>query len=90
MDVIGCSVKEALKLMKHMNKNDMVILSIINQKTYVHEVPRKIKKESGEELIRKADDILYQDNDFFGTLLLYGVIKNSKYIVHNILFPKLE
>lgn len=86
---IVCSVKEAYKLMKHMDENDMVILSVINRKTYVHDIPRKIERKNGEELIRKADNILYQNNDFFGTLSLYGVLK-EKNIIHNILFPQLE
>jgi len=86
---IVCSVKEAYKLMEHMDENDIVILSVINRKTYVHDIPRKIEKKNGEELIRKADNILYQNNDFFGTLSLYGVLK-EKNIIHNILFPQLE
>ncbi|MCI8485406.1 MAG: hypothetical protein HFH41_13875 [Lachnospiraceae bacterium] len=86
---IVCSVKEAYKLMEHMDENDMVVLSVINRKTYVHDIPRKIEKKNGEELIRKADNILYQNNDFFGTLSLYGVLK-EKNIIHNILFPQLE
>lgn len=89
MGVIVCSVKEAFELMKHMNKNDMVILSVFNKKTYVHDVPRKIKKKNGEELIRKAENIYYQDNDFFGILFLYGVLKEQD-IVQNILFPQME
>lgn len=72
-----------------MDENDIVILSVINRKTYVHDIPRKIEKKNGEELIRKADNILYQNNDFFGTLSLYGVLK-EKNIIHNILFPQLE
>ena len=86
---IVCSVKEAYKLMEHMDENDIVILSVINRKSYVHDIPRKIEKKNGEELIRKADNILYQNNDFFGTLSLYGVLK-EKNIIHNILFPQLE
>ena len=56
---------------------------------YMHRKPEKIRKKNGEELIKQAEDILYQDNDFFGTLSLYGVLK-EKNIVHNILFPQLE
>lgn len=89
MGVIVCSVKDAFELMKHMDENDMVILSVVNKKTYVHDIPRKIKKKNGEELIKKADNISYQDNNFFGTLSLYGVLK-EKEIIHNILFPQLE
>lgn len=89
MGVIVCSVKDAFELMKHMDENDMVVLSVVNKRTYVHDTSKKIKKRNGEELIRKADDILYQDNDFFGTLSLYGVLK-EKDIIHNILFPQME
>ena len=89
MGVIVCSVKDAFELMKHMDENDMVVLSVVNRKTYTHDIPRKIRKKKGEELIKEADNICYQDNDFFGTLSLYGVLK-EKNIVHNILFPQLE
>lgn len=89
MGVIVCSVKDAFELMKHMNENDMVILSIIDKRTYVHDIPKRIKKKNGEELIKKANNICYQDNDFFGTLSLYGVLQ-EKDTIHNILFPQLE
>lgn len=89
MGVIVCSVKEAFELMKHMDEDDMVVLSVVNKKTYVHDIPRKIRKKNGEELIKKANNIYYQDNDFFGTLSLYGVLK-EKDTIHNILFPQLE
>lgn len=89
MGMIVCSVKEACELMKHMDADDTVILTVIDKKTYLHESPQKIKKKRGEELIKQADDILYQNNDFFGTLSLYGVLK-EKNIIHNILFPQLE
>lgn len=89
MGVIVCSVKEAFELMKHMDENDMVILSIVDRKTYIHSIPRKIKKKKSEELIKQADNICYQDNDYFGTLSLYG-IKRERDIIHNILFPQQE
>lgn len=56
---------------------------------YGNDITRKIKKKNGEELIKKADNICYQDNNFFGTLSLYGVVQ-EKDIIHNILFPQLE
>lgn len=88
---IVCSVKDACKLMEHMDANDTVILTVINKKTYVHDVPRKIRKKNGEELIKKADNIFYQNNDFFGTLSLYGVLQEKgKDTIHSILFPQLE
>lgn len=89
MEVIVCSAKRACELMKHIDEDDMVMLSVINKKTYVHDITKKIKKKNGEELIKKADNICYQDNNFFGTLSLYGVVQ-EKDIIHNILFPQLE
>lgn len=89
MGVIICSLKDAFELMKHMDENDMVILSVIDKKSYIHDIPKKIKKKKSEELIEKADNIRYQDNDYFGTLSLYGVLK-EKDTIHNILFPQLE
>lgn len=89
MGVIVCSVKDAFELMKHMDENDMVILSVVNKKTYTHDIPKRIRKKRGEELIRKADNIYYQDNNFFGTLSLYGVLQEQD-TIHNILFPQLE
>ena len=89
MGAILCSVKDAVKLMEHMGDEDMVILTVINKKDYVHDVPRRIKKTKGEELIKQADNIFYQDNDFFGTISLYGVLK-EKDSIHNLLFPQLE
>lgn len=89
METIVCSVKRASELMKHMDENDMVVLTVIDKKTYIHSVPERIKRKEGEELIEEAENILYQDNDFFGTLSLYGVLR-EKHIIHNILFPQLE
>ena len=81
------TVKEAKKLLEHMNDDDIVILSLLNQKTYVHDQPKRIKKINGEHLIDRADAIEYQDNDFFGRLSLYGVT-TDKHLIHNLLFPQ--
>lgn len=91
MNVIMCSVKEAVKLMEHMDDEDMVVLTIINreEKKYIHDIPKKIRKKNGEDLIKQADNIYYQNNDYFGRLSLYGVLKGRD-IVHNISFPKME
>lgn len=89
MSVIVCSVKEANKLMEHMNEDDMVVLTVLDKKTHMHSIPKRIKKKNGEKLINRADSILYQDNDFFGILSLYGVVK-EKSTIHNISFPQLE
>lgn len=87
--VITCSVKEAAKLMEHLNEDDMVTLTIMDKKTHIHSQPERIKKKNGEELIDKADSIEYQDSDIFGRLSLYGV-SSEKNIIHNLLFPQLE
>lgn len=88
-EFIVCSAKQACELMNHMDDNDLVILRVIDRKTYIHNPNKNIKKKSGEELIKRADNIMYQNNDFFGTLSLYGVIRD-KNVIHNILFPQLE
>lgn len=87
--IITCSVKEATKLMGHLNEDDMVTLTIIDKKTHVHSQPERIKKKNGERLFEKAESIEYQDNDIFGRLSLYGVVK-EKTVIHNLLFPQLE
>ena len=86
---IVCSAKQARDLMQHMNEDDIVFLRVVNRKTYVHGENKSIKKRNGEELIKQAQNILYQDNDYFGTLMLEGVLRD-KNIIHNILFPQLE
>ena len=87
--IITCSVKEATKLMEHLDEDSMVTLTIMNRKTHIHEQPERIKKKSSENLFEKADSIEYQDNDIFGRFSLYGVVRD-KDIIHNILFPQLE
>lgn len=90
MNIIMCSVKEAVKLMEHIDEEDMVVLTIINrEKKYIHDIPKRIKKKKGEDLIRQADNIFYQNNDYFGRLSLYGVLKGRD-IIHSISFPKME
>ena len=87
--VITCSVKEAAKLIEHLNEDDMITLTIIDKKTHIHIQPKRIKKKNGEKLIDKAGNIEYQDNDIFGRLSLYGVTK-EKDIIHNLLFYQLQ
>ena len=88
--IITCSVKEATKLMEHLNEDDMVTLTIIDKKVkIIHSEPKKIKKKNGEKLLKEAETIEYQDNDIFGRFSLYGVSKERD-IVQNILFPQLE
>lgn len=87
--VVTCSVKEAIKLMEHLNEDDMVTLTIMNKITYKHGEVSRIKRKNGEELIKQADSIEYQNNDIFGRISLFGVLQD-KNIIHNILFPQLE
>lgn len=75
MGVIVCSVKDACKLIEHMNENDMIILSVMDGKRYLHDVPKRIRKKCGEELIEQAEDILYQNNDFFWSFV---TIRNNE------------
>jgi len=52
---IVCSVKEAYKLMEHMNEDDVVILTVLNRRTYLHDVPKKNKKDSRKGLNSKGE-----------------------------------
>ena len=88
--VITCSVKEAAKLIEHLNEDDLITLTIIDKKSHIiHNQPKRIKKKNGENLIDNADSIEYQDNEIFGRLSLYGVT-SEKNLIHNLLFPQLE
>lgn len=88
MGAVICSIREACKLID-MDVNDIVVLTTINKENFLHEVPKRIMKQQGKELIEQAEDIFYQDNDFFGILSLCGVVKD-KDIIHNILFPQVK
>ena len=56
--VITCSVKEAAKLMEHLNEDDLITLTIIDKKSHIiHNQPKRIKKKNGENLIDNADSI---------------------------------
>lgn len=91
MKMIVCSKSEALKKIRDINEDDVVlILTVMNVRKKLHWKPRKINKKKGERLIKKSDRILYQDNDFFGVLSLYGVNEKEKDIINNILFPQKE
>ena len=81
------TVKEAKRLLEHMNDDDIVVLSLFNEKTYIHSQSKRVKKVNGEYLIDLADTIEYQNNDFFGRLLLHGVT-TDKYLIHNLMFPQ--
>lgn len=88
--IIICSVKEATRLMEHLNEDDMVTLTIIDKRAKIkHSKPQRIEKKNGEKLFAKAETIEYQDNDIFGRFSLYGTTKERN-IIQNILFPQLE
>lgn len=87
--VITCSVKEAAKLIGHLDEDDMITLTIIDKKNHTHSQPERIKKKNGEELICKANSIEYQNNEMFGRLSLCGVT-SEKNLIHNLLFPQFE
>ena len=88
--IIICSVKEATKLMEHLNDDDMVTLTIIDKKEKIkHSEPIRIEKKNSEKLLAKAKTIEYQNNDFFGKFSLYGITKD-KSMIQNILFPQIE
>lgn len=89
MSTIICTAKTAKQLLSHLREDDEVTLTINNIKTCENVKPVRIKKRKGEELIDEADNIEYQNNDFFGRLELHGITK-EKEIIHNILFPQLE
>lgn len=86
-DMILCSVKDAKKIIKHMNDDDMITLTVFSKKTFKHNKTERIKKKNGEELIDRADSIEYQDNEIFGRLSLYGVVKEED-VIHNLLFAQ--
>ena len=89
-EIITCSVKEATRLMEHLNEDDMVTLTIIDKRAKIkHSKPQRIKKKNGEKLFAKAETIEYQNNDIFGRFSLYGTTKERN-IIQNILFPQSE
>lgn len=86
MGAVICSAREACEIID-MDANDILVVTTINKENYLHEVPKRIMKQQGKELIEQAEDIFYQDNDFFGVLSLYGAVK-EKNVICNILFPQ--
>ena len=54
MGEIKCSVKEALELLSHMNKDDEVILTVNDTKNYVHLKPKRIKVKKRRRVYRKS------------------------------------
>ena len=70
--VITCSVKEAAKLMEHLNEDDLITLTIIDNKTHIHTQPKKIKKKNGEKLINK-------EKTDIGDLIKNPILIKNKY-----------
>ena len=85
---VTCTVKEAKMMMNHLSEDDMVVFTIMDKKTHIHNEPTKIKKRKGEELLEQAGKIEYQDNDFFGRFS-FSTINNND-VIKSILFPQLE
>lgn len=86
MGAVICSVREACEIIDT-DTNDIFVLTTINKENFLHETPKRIMKQQGKELIEQAEDIYYQDNDFFGVLSLHGAVK-EKNVICNILFPQ--
>lgn len=76
---------------------DTVIIGkiLINEQSYcTHDKPVRSNKRDGEKLIIAANEIGYQNNDYFGTLSLHGAKEKEEdeeeSVIHSILFPQLE
>lgn len=82
--------KEKAKQLIDESPCKMVLIATINPNTMKHGKTNKIQKKRGEHLINMAKEITYQDNDFFGTLSLYGIReqKIETSLIQNILFPQ--
>lgn len=62
----------------------MIWVDSFNGITFIHTRPRQITIDEGKQMINRAENVDYQDNDFFGHLCLEGV---QAEIIHNINFP---
>ena len=45
MNVVICSVKEAFELMRHRKDGDVVLVSVFDKQSNIHDITKKIKKE---------------------------------------------
>lgn len=72
-----CISKDEAKRRIDESPGDFVIWSNMTN------LPEKIKKSTGKSVISAAKEVSYQDNDFFGTLLLknYNQIQNLQSIL---------
>lgn len=86
--------KEEAKRRIDASPSDEVVWMDMNRITLTHSKAKRIRKKEGKKLINAAEEVLYQNNDYFGTLSLCGVLLDKKRcgddIIHNILFPQLE
>lgn len=58
-----------------------------NNISFIHTRPKEITRYEGIEMVKKATDIDYQDNDVFSLLCLSGV---QELMTHNIKFPNMK
>lgn len=89
MITITLSKLDAIKKIME-SPGDTVKLIVTDEIALVHEPTKNITKKNGVALVKKANDIIYNDNDFFGVFSLYGVRKNSDSIRHDLLFVQEE
>lgn len=84
--------KDAAKKMIDEAPGDTVMILKLNTISYAHSKPKRKRKDDGKRLIDRANEIEYQNNDFFGRMSLYGIPddKGRRDIIHNILFPQIE
>lgn len=83
------SAKDAKEKLKNVPDNTLIFLDIVDVGNYVHQPKKSISYEEGEKLIDLANEVQYQNNDFFGLLSLIGVTKDVDKI-HNVIFPQRE
>lgn len=95
-DFIVVSKEEAIRKIMAAPGDTVVIgkISITNQPAhFIHDKPVRSKKMDGKLLIIAANEIEYQNNNYFGTLSLHGIEKEeekAESVIHSILFPQLE
>lgn len=96
-DFIVVSKEEAIRKIMAAPGDTVIIgkISITKQPVqFTHNKPIRSKKQDGRLLIIAANEIEYQNNDYFGTLSLHGVKKieedEVESVIHSILFPQLE
>lgn len=68
---------------------DTVKMAIMDEITLIHEPVVNICKDDGVSYIHKSKKVKYNDNDFFGVLSLYDVIKDAKQI-HYLMFAQTD